>query len=589
MTLKLNILLLLALAFQARRVCGKEAAIPGDDNSNKDSPASELVADEPKHGVSLPAFAPFSVPKAVFWEQFSDGLEPRWKRSQAIKDGEDEARYSGEWAVEEASELLGIAGDNMLVVKSEARHHAISALLDRPFDPAQHGLVFQYEVKLQNNLNCGGAYAKLLTAPLSGEFSDATPYTLMFGPDKCGDSKVHLIYRHRNPVTGEYTQHHLKQPPTPPTDRLTHLYTLAVHTNNSFSVSIDGSEQRAGSLLEDFEPPVNPPKEIDDPNDKKPLDWEDEEKIPDPDAVKPDDWDEDAPPMVPDEDAVMPKGWLENEPLMVEDPKAEKPSDWDDDEDGDWTAPMVPNPRCAETDGCGPWKRPLKRNPDHKGKWTPPLIDNPRYTGEWAPRRIANPEYFEDLEPYKLEKIGGIGFELWTMQSGISFNNIYLGDSIDDAAQIAKNVWEPKHEAEIAVRDALNPKPPKVEKSKASELLELVNIRLADIAFSIGGFYGALQRDGVVVALRDERSGAIASAMAVGGLCWLVWNLLAFVRLFSGSATPAQTPSRTTTTKDTSADSDSNTAAEAASTSARADAGGSGVAVKRKGAKSDKS
>jgi hypothetical protein len=39
-------------------------------------------------------------------------------------------------------------------------------------------------------------------------------------------------------------------------------------------------------LLEDFEPPVNPPEEIDDPEDKKPADWVDQEKIPDPDAKK---------------------------------------------------------------------------------------------------------------------------------------------------------------------------------------------------------------------------------------------------------------------------------------------------------------
>ena len=39
-------------------------------------------------------------------------------------------------------------------------------------------------------------------------------------------------------------------------------------------------------------PSVNPPKEIDDPEDKKPADWVDEAKIDDPDASKPDDWDE---------------------------------------------------------------------------------------------------------------------------------------------------------------------------------------------------------------------------------------------------------------------------------------------------------
>lgn len=45
-----------------------------------------------------------------------------------------------------------------------------------------------------------------------------------------------------------------------------------------------------GSLLDTMEPPVNPPKEIDDPTDLKPDDWVDEAKIDDPEASKPDDW-----------------------------------------------------------------------------------------------------------------------------------------------------------------------------------------------------------------------------------------------------------------------------------------------------------
>jgi hypothetical protein len=35
-----------------------------------------------------------------------------------------------------------------------------------------------------------------------------------------------------------------------------------------------------GSLFDDFEPPVNPPQEIDDPADFKPEDWDEREKIP---------------------------------------------------------------------------------------------------------------------------------------------------------------------------------------------------------------------------------------------------------------------------------------------------------------------
>lgn len=49
---------------------------------------------------------------------------------------------------------------------------------------------------------------------------------------------------------------------------------------------VNGQTEKTGSLLEDFDPPFNPPKEIDDPEDKKPEDWVDEEKIPDPNAKK---------------------------------------------------------------------------------------------------------------------------------------------------------------------------------------------------------------------------------------------------------------------------------------------------------------
>jgi hypothetical protein len=56
--------------------------------------------------------------------------------------------------------------------------------------------------------------------------------------------------------------------------------------NNTFEVLFNGESHSTGSLLEDFEPPVNPPKEIDDPKDKKPETWVDEKKIADPDAKK---------------------------------------------------------------------------------------------------------------------------------------------------------------------------------------------------------------------------------------------------------------------------------------------------------------
>lgn len=81
-----------------------------------------------------------------------------------------------------------------LVLKSKAKHAAISAKLDRPFFFTTKPLIVQYDVTLQNGQECGGAYIKLLTQETGmrlSQFQDKTPYSIMFGPDKCGnDHKV---------------------------------------------------------------------------------------------------------------------------------------------------------------------------------------------------------------------------------------------------------------------------------------------------------------------------------------------------------------------------------------------------------------
>jgi Calreticulin family len=97
-------------------------------------------------------------------------------------------------------------------------------------------------------------------------------------------------------------------------------YLRSSSPNNTYDVLVNGNSLNRGNLLEDFTPPVNPPAEIDDPEDKKPEDWVDASRIQDPDAKKPDDWDEDAPYEIIDEDAQKPEGWLDDEPLTIPDP-----------------------------------------------------------------------------------------------------------------------------------------------------------------------------------------------------------------------------------------------------------------------------
>ncbi len=57
----------------------------------------------------------------------------------------------------------------------------------------------QYDVKLANGLSCGGAYLKFLTADEAfspAALKDDTPYTVMFGPDKCGSTNKVGFHNH---------------------------------------------------------------------------------------------------------------------------------------------------------------------------------------------------------------------------------------------------------------------------------------------------------------------------------------------------------------------------------------------------------
>lgn len=293
--------------------------------------------------------------------------------------------------------------------------------------------------------------------------------------------------------------------------------------DQSFEIRIDGESAKNGTLLEDFTPSVNPEKEIDDADDKKPATWVDEARIPDPEATKPEDWDEEAPFEIVDEDAEKPEDWLEDEPTLVADPEAEKPEDWDDEEDGDWLPPQVPNPKCEDVSGCGPWEKPMKRNDAYKGKWSAPLVDNPAYKGVWAPRKIANPAYFEDKTPSNFEPIGAIGFEIWTMQKDILFDNIYIGHSIEDAEKLKAETFDVKVKIEKAEEEKTKPK---IDDKKDSPLdLKFTDDPVKYVQDKVELFVDIAKRDPVLAAKAvPEVAGGIAGlallivALLVGGI-----------------------------------------------------------------------
>jgi calnexin len=232
--------------------------------------------------------------------------------------------------------IPGYETDKGVQLTQEMRHYGFGAKFAQPLVANGSDIVLQYELKMEEKLACGGAYIKMLREDASQDLSELTnesQYVIMFGPDKCGtESKVHFILKHQNPVTKEWSEHHYAGELKPKLDRSTHLYTLVIRSDNKFEMHIDTKPVAHGSLLENLDPPINPPEMINDPTDFKPADWVDDAFIPDVTATKPAEWDESQPRKIPDGKQVKPKDWDESMPEKIPDPKVAKLEIWDDEE-----------------------------------------------------------------------------------------------------------------------------------------------------------------------------------------------------------------------------------------------------------------
>merc|ERR1719235_541562 len=192
--------------------------------------------------------------EVYFEEDFSGDWESRW----VVSENKDDL---GKFVV-----TAGINGDSSnvgLKTSQDAKFYGISAAT-KEFSNKDKPLVVQYSVKHEQGIDCGGAYLKLGGSPFDGKkFHEETPYNVMFGPDICGMTKrTHLIfnYKEKNLLKDKDMRTE--------SDELTHVYTLVVKPDNTFAVSIDGSEVESGKLADGWK--FLEPKEIDDPEDKKP-------------------------------------------------------------------------------------------------------------------------------------------------------------------------------------------------------------------------------------------------------------------------------------------------------------------------------
>ncbi|KAJ9523573.1 hypothetical protein QJQ45_007254 [Haematococcus lacustris] len=334
---------------------------------------------------------------------------------------------AGEFTLSAGKWFGDAEADKGIQTGPDSKFFASYAAMDSAIDTTGKDLVLQFSVKHEQDLDCGGGYIKLLPASSADQmesFGGDTPYSIMFGPDICGFStkKVHVIFTYKG------TNYLIKKDIQAQTDQLTHVYTLVVKPDNTYRVLIDLKEVAAGSLTDDWD--MLPPKTIKDPKATKPEDWDEREKIADPEDVKPDGWDD--------------------IPATIADPDAKKPEDWDDEEDGTWEAPTLPNP-------------------EFKGEWKPKMIDNPAYKGIWVAPDIPNPDFVADDSLYAFKDLKYLGFELWQVKSGSIFDNIFVGDSLEEAEAFANETWAKSKDAEKAAFDKIKEEERKLAEESAKK------------------------------------------------------------------------------------------------------------------------
>ncbi|KAK3031889.1 hypothetical protein RJ639_035199, partial [Escallonia herrerae] len=334
--------------------------------------------------------------------------------------------------------------DKGIQTYNDAKHYAISAKTPE-FNNRDRTLVFQYSIKFEQDIECGGGYIKLLSGYVNQKkFGGDTPYRsvvfeigsdgvvgsrlqgcfarkvldieniyaekygrglqiLMFGPDLCGTQtkKLHVILSYQG------QNYPIKKDLQCETDKLTHFYTFILRPDATYSVLVDNRERETGSLYTDWD--ILPPRKIKDFKAKKPADWEDREYIDDPNAVKPEGYD--------------------SIPAEIPDPKAKKPAYWDEEDNGIWRPSKIPNPAYR-----GPWKRKKIKNPNYKGKWKTPWIDNP--------------EFEDDPDLYVLKPIKYVGIEVWQVKAGSVYDNILICDDPQYAKEVVEEIWARNREIE---------------------------------------------------------------------------------------------------------------------------------------------
>lgn len=393
--------------------------------------------------------------KVFYYETFdSPDVTSRWIQSE-------DKKYDGDWGIGDTYPPQAREHEKALIQKTRNTHLAISTKFKKPLVSKNRSLIIQYEFRAQHSFTCSGAYMKLFTGsnfdPL--KMNDQTPWVILFGPDRCSSKQIiQLIFNLYNPKLQKMQERVLVDPPRFPIDYFNHIYTLIIRPTNTYSILIDNTVVKEGSLLNDFNPPIAPQEFVYDPNDRKPADWVDNKFIFDYDYTP-----STVDPMIP-EFIEAPLGWKRNEPELIPDPDAVEPKGWNKKLFGEWKPPLVKNPKCKI--GCGRFSLPLIPNPNYEPK--KPYKLNPNYTGPWKPRKIPNPDYYKVPSPSQLPSISGLGFELWCTNKELAFTNILIAFDEDEIIKWNGQDFAPRKNGQVLTHllNSQTPKDSEIEKSK---------------------------------------------------------------------------------------------------------------------------
>ena len=133
---------------------------------------------------------------------------------------------------------------------------------------------------------------------------------------------------------------------------------------------------------------------------------------------------------------------------------------------------------------------------------------------------------------YSSTNISQIGFEIWTMQSDILFDNIYIGHSVEDAEKLKAETYDIKAAIESAEEDAA--KPPSPPQPESPMDLKFMDDPITYVREKVDLFYTLAKKDPVqAIKTLPEVAGGIGALAAT-----IIALVVGIVGMTGGSPPP---------------------------------------------------